>query len=235
MYRGIVLIFCLLCCVAPAIAAPPDTVMTGIVFAYGHELRPPYVLEIRGNTLCINRVQVYPDLSQSIKEPTSPSAETVAWTDEAMPVYRKAWDLEKRLRDAHAGTQEVTAQVAASVREDSAVVDSVTDVSATGFVVHWKDGSEEYFSCLGGGVQRSAEEQLQRELSSWRRSLGRNSIIVTGSGGCVCPRSEEARLFAEIERARSATAQQLEDWRSPFFSATIADQFRAPWPIEENK
>ncbi len=91
-------------------AEPVDTIQTGTVYAYGHELKPPYILDVVGGTLLINGVQVYPDLSQVREEEEKPPREISEWTKKVMPVYRAVWALERKLEAEEVPASEITAR-----------------------------------------------------------------------------------------------------------------------------
>lgn len=213
-----------------------DTIATGLVFAYGHELEPPYVLEIVDSTLRVNGVQVYPDLGQYDKEPPPSGEEISEWTKRTAPIYRGFWDLVSRLKEEGRPISEITAEVADYLRRQEEMVDSVTDVRATTFLVHWKDGSEEVFTThIPRREKQTEEEQLQNELRRWQRSLRQGWIIVAGSGGSFSPPWMRDEVAAAIARARAATPEELKNWTSRVFGRPIAEQFRHPWSLEETR
>ena len=219
---------------AASFAEPIDTISTGTVYAYGHELKPPYILEIVDGTLRVNGVQVYPDLAQYARETPPPEEEISEWTKRTGPIYRKTWDMEARLKKEGKPAAEVTAEIAEFVRQQEDLVDSVTDVHSMGFMVHWKDGSEEVFITYDRRKDKQTkEEQLQNRLEAWRLRLTMRNVIVVGDGTLSCPQKRSAEVYSEIERARTATPEELEEWRSVFFGKGTARMFRHPWPMEE--
>lgn len=232
MNRILLLIGSLGLVTAPAFAEPPDTISTGTVYAYGHELEPPYVLEVVGNTVQLNGVQVYPDLAQ-VRE--TREVEPSDWARQTHPISDKVFALKRRLEEAKVPLNEITEKMAAFMREQTDHVDSVRVQDHASFWVYWKDGSNELFGTYSRRKRPTMEERLQSEFELWRRMLTKDLIAIVGIGGGWRHPSMADDVQKEIARARAATPKELENWKSKLFGKKIALQFHQPLSLEEER
>ena len=213
-------------------AEPADTISTGIVYAYGHELKAPYTLEIVENTVQVNGVQVFPNLIQAEEDPPPKPEERVVPEPQ-----RGLWALKNRLKDQGTPLHEITAQMA-EYMEAQEGVDSVETTEYACFWVYWTDEAKELILTYST-PHPTMEEQCQNQLESWRNRLESNGVIVLGKFtglGFSGNRAGRVKLLKEeIERARTATAEELldENWEGELLSAKLARLFNKPYTLTE--
>jgi hypothetical protein len=214
-------------------AASRDTIATGLVFAYGNELHPPYVLAIVGNTVRINGVQVFPVLEESGEAPDlgpkPPPPEP----------SRSLFALKLELEAQGVPLDEITRRMAAFMEVQEGV-DSVKVDCPGVFWVYRTDGTEEAVLTYRTAPPPSMEERCQKEFDKLRHSLESNQILVIaseGTAGLSCPntREDRERLMAEIDRARKASEDEFrfEYWRGTMLGYRTAREFHRPLRIEE--
>ena len=222
--KNLSLLVALLFILAPlAFAEPPDTISTGKIYAYGHELDPPYVLEIVDNSLQVNGVQVFPDLAQVA------STRSKHEIGERPEPYKSVFALQRELENQKLPVGEITNRMASFMREQEDV-DSVTEVASAAFWV-WSGGAREQFT-ISRRALPTMEERCLDELAHWDNLLASNAIIIVG--GVICPGNRPGtanQLDMEIEQARNATEESLENWNGVILSADIARQFHEPWSL----
>jgi len=213
-------------------AEPADTIATGLVFAYGHELEPPYVLEIVDSTVCVNGVQVFPDLTQVEDEPLTPPEKR-----QRPEPGRSLYALWRKLEAEGLPTNEITARCAAFMEEQEGI-DSVTSIESGAFLA-WSGGEQtEYLTYRYKSP--TMEERCQNQLEGWRNRLESNAVIVLGEFadlGFSGNRTGWVNLLREeIDRARNSTLEELaeENWEGGFLSAKLARLFHKPYPLTED-
>ncbi len=213
---------------------------TGEAYLYGHKMDPPYRLSIMDSVLFLNDIQISPPLSDTIRRiELSPPSETVVARH---ALNARGGDLIKRMHEQHASAATIADALTALYRS-SLLVDSVYDVTSSGFWVRWK--GDPHAEQLSIPVQERTETPpllaLERELESICAVLSQGAMIIYSTGEVhTIPATavdELGRARADIRVASTADTASLssENWVGRTFSWRMARLFRHPLALPSAK
>jgi len=207
------------------------------VYLYGNMIKSPYTVELVGTTVQLNRVQVYPLLSDSKRPAIEPTPEQV----ERHEFLAEGVELQRRMEQGGKCCGEVAAALAEHYRARTDLVADVWGLNGNSFWVRWKDGSEEEIVVASGVKSSSAEERARSELAQIQKALNSRCILIIGSIGSVTVPPDDPKrvqeVRAEIARARTTPvtnfgteSKKYSDgrWQGKYLPTDIARQFARP-------
>ncbi|MFH1844949.1 MAG: hypothetical protein ABIF77_17290, partial [bacterium] len=210
----------------------PVVVDTGILYAYGHELDPPYVFTFENEQLHVNGVRLYPPIYRIPLTPGPGSEYSRAAAELSNRAYRVAYSLlEQGL------SHRAIADSVANFLRRSGIVVAVTDVEDFSFRVLWEDSPYS----IGFDLPRhprpddiarpTAEEKSRYRLTILERHLRRPGIVFCGEG-YIALRSLES--YDEIQEEIRVLKQthDPEDPRLHLISGVVAKDLLNPVSLE---